>query len=153
MKLLLFMQKSKVLKKILLFLPFFLIFQMQAYFCPLHNHFAFTHALQSIDCKSHRLYPVAKPDNQVCMVVVPAGHDEQAQCLIAATYRVLEETGPDHDKIFKVGIFLDKELIASGEGSSKQEAQTEAAEAALKIKTWKGPKIEIIKRQQGDPIQ
>src|SRR3989339_420737 len=91
MKLLLFMQKSKVLKKILLFLPFFLIFQMQAYFCPLHNHFAFTHALQSIDCKSHRLYPVAKPDNQVCMVVVPAGHDEQAQCLIAATYRVLEE--------------------------------------------------------------
>src|SRR3989339_745186 len=72
---------------------------------------------------------------------------------ITPTYRVLEETGPDHDKIFKVGIFLDKELIASGEGSSKQEAQTEAAEAALKIKTWKGPKIEIIKRQQGDPIQ
>lgn len=72
---------------------------------------------------------------------------------ITPTYRVLEETGPDHAKIFKVGIFLEKELIASGEGSSKQEAQTEAAEAALKVKTWKGPKIAIIKRQLGDPIQ
>lgn len=71
---------------------------------------------------------------------------------ITPTYRVLEETGPDHAKNFKVGIFLEKELIASGEGSSKQEAQTEAAEAALKIKTWKGPKIEIIKRKSGDPI-
>jgi ribonuclease-3 len=71
---------------------------------------------------------------------------------ITPTYRVLEETGPDHAKNFKVGIFLEKELIASGEGSSKQEAQTEAAEAALKIKAWKGPKIEIIKRKAGDPI-
>ncbi len=72
---------------------------------------------------------------------------------ITPTYRVLEETGPDHAKIFKVGIFLEKELITSGEGSSKQEAQTEAAEAALKIKSWKGPKIEIIERKPGDPIQ
>ncbi len=80
---------------------------------------------------------------------------ESAQELIGVTptYRVLEEKGPDHDKIFKVGIFLEKELIASGEGSSKQEAQTEAAEAALKIKAWKGPKIEIINRKPGDPIQ
>ena len=42
--------------------------------------------------------------------------------------------------------------MASGEGTSKQEAQTEAAEAALKIKSLKGPKIEIIKRKPGDPI-
>ncbi len=79
---------------------------------------------------------------------------ESAQELIGVTptYRVLEESGPDHDKMFKVGIFLEKELIASGVGSSKQEAQTEAAEAALKIKAWKGPKIEIMKRQSGDSI-
>lgn len=79
---------------------------------------------------------------------------ESAQELIGVTptYRVLEESGPDHDKMFKVGIFLEKELIASGMGSSKQEAQTEAAEAALKIKAWKGPKIEIVKRQTGDSI-
>ncbi len=77
---------------------------------------------------------------------------ESAQELIGVTptYRVLEESGPDHDKMFKVGIFLEKELIASGMGSSKQEAQTEAAEAALKIKAWKGPKIEIMKKQTGD---
>ncbi len=79
---------------------------------------------------------------------------ESAQELIGVTptYRVLEESGPDHDKMFKVGIFLEKELIASGMGSSKQEAQTEAAEAALKIKAWKGPKIEIVKRQNGDSV-
>ena len=79
---------------------------------------------------------------------------ESAQELIGVTptYRVLEESGPDHDKMFKVGIFLEKELIASGMGSSKQEAQTEAAEAALKIKAWKGPKIEIVKRQTGDSV-
>ncbi len=76
---------------------------------------------------------------------------ESAQELlgITPTYRVLEESGPDHSKIFKVGVFLEKELIASGLGSSKQEAQTEAAEAALKIKAWKGPKIEIIERNKG----
>ena len=80
---------------------------------------------------------------------------ESAQELIGVTptYRVLEESGPDHAKMFKVGIFIEKELIASGVGSSKQEAQTEAAEAALKIKAWKGPKIEIKKRKPGDPIQ
>lgn len=80
---------------------------------------------------------------------------ESAQELIGVTptYRVLEESGPDHAKMFKVGIFIEKELVASGVGSSKQEAQTEAAEAALKIKAWKGPKIEIIKRKPGDPIQ
>lgn len=79
---------------------------------------------------------------------------ESAQELmgVTPTYRVLEESGPDHDKMFKVGIFLEKELIASGVGSSKQEAQTEAAEAALKIKAWKGPKIEILNRQNGDSM-
>lgn len=72
---------------------------------------------------------------------------ESAQELAGTTptYRVLEENGPDHEKFFKVGVFLDRELVASGDGSSKQEAQTEAAEAALKIKGWKGPKINIIK--------
>ncbi|MBP6859410.1 MAG: ribonuclease III [Candidatus Magasanikbacteria bacterium] len=66
---------------------------------------------------------------------------------VTPTYRVLHEEGPDHIKSFKIGVYLDKELIASGEGTSKQEAQTEAAEAGLKIKGWKGPKINIIKLQ------
>jgi ribonuclease III len=64
---------------------------------------------------------------------------------ITPTYKVLQEKGPDHTKLFKIGVYLNKDLIASGEGTSKQEAQTEAAEAAVKIKGWKGPKINIIK--------
>jgi ribonuclease-3 len=56
---------------------------------------------------------------------------------ITPNYKVLEEVGPDHAKIFKVGVYLEKELIATGEGSSKQEAQVKAAMAALKAKEWK----------------
>jgi ribonuclease-3 len=71
---------------------------------------------------------------------------------ITPTYKVLNEEGPDHAKNFTVGVYLDKDLVAEGNGTSKQEAQTEAAEIALKIKGWKGPKINIIKRKSGDPI-
>lgn len=63
---------------------------------------------------------------------------EQAQALLGITpyYKVLKEEGPDHAKQFSVGIFLNDELIASGDGTSKQEAQVEAASRALKIKHW-----------------
>ena len=54
---------------------------------------------------------------------------------ITPTYKVVEEYGPDHDKRFTVGVFLNKELIAKGEGSSKQEAEEAAANKALK--NWK----------------
>jgi ribonuclease-3 len=47
-------------------------------------------------------------------------------------YRILEETGPDHDKIFTVGIFVGDVLRGQGTGPSKQHAQQKAAEAALK---------------------
>ena len=79
---------------------------------------------------------------------------ESAQELIGLTptYKVLKEEGPDHDKIFVVGVYLDHEKIAEGQGTSKQEAQVEAAEAALKIKKWKGPKVEILERKTDDPI-
>ncbi len=79
---------------------------------------------------------------------------ESAQELIGVTptYKVLGEVGPDHAKNFKIGVFIGSDMIAEGVGSSKQEAQTEAAEAGLKVKGWKGPKINIIKKQKGDPI-
>ena len=72
---------------------------------------------------------------------------ESAQELtgITPTYKVLQEEGPDHIKSFNVGIYLGKDMVATGEGTSKQEAQTEAAENALKIKGWKGPKVKIVK--------
>lgn len=46
-------------------------------------------------------------------------------------YKVLEEEGPDHDKIFTVGVLVDGELKGKGTGPSKQAAQVAAAEAAL----------------------
>jgi len=63
---------------------------------------------------------------------------ETAQELLGLTpsYKVIKETGPDHNKEFTVGVFLDKELIAIGIGTSKQEAQIAAAEAGLEKKKW-----------------
>ncbi len=55
---------------------------------------------------------------------------------ITPTYQVLAESGPDHAKYFKVGVFLKDELVATGGGNSKQEAQVEAAKKALEKKGW-----------------
>ena len=71
---------------------------------------------------------------------------------VTPNYKVLKEEGPDHAKEFEVGVYLGNDLVASGKGTSKQEAQTDAAENALLAKKWKGPKINIIKRIEGDPI-
>ncbi|MFC1616357.1 ribonuclease III [Patescibacteria group bacterium] len=51
-------------------------------------------------------------------------------------YKVIKEEGPDHDKIFTMGAFINEELIATGDGSSKQNAEEKAAENALKEKGW-----------------
>lgn len=63
---------------------------------------------------------------------------EQAQKHRGTTphYDVLEEAGPDHEKRFVVGAFIGEELIAKGEGRSKQDAQRTAAEAALAAMQW-----------------
>lgn len=46
-------------------------------------------------------------------------------------YRVIEETGPDHDKTFTLGVYVGDELMGTGCGPSKQVAQQQAAQAAL----------------------
>jgi ribonuclease-3 len=46
-------------------------------------------------------------------------------------YRVVGETGPDHDKIFTIGVYVGDTLYGQGSGSSKQAGQQEAAAAAL----------------------
>jgi ribonuclease III len=63
---------------------------------------------------------------------------EKAQEKVGVTprYRVLTESGPDHHKKFVVGVYLDKELVAEGDGYSKQEAQSSAAAKALEAKKW-----------------
>ncbi len=48
------------------------------------------------------------------------------------SYKVLSEDGPDHDKIFTLGVFIGGQLRGSGSGTSKQAAQQKAAEEALK---------------------
>lgn len=55
---------------------------------------------------------------------------------ITPTYQVLKESGPDHDKKFQVGVYLEEELIATSSGSSKQEAQVKAASRGLKKQGW-----------------
>lgn len=63
---------------------------------------------------------------------------EKAQEFVGVTpaYKVLSESGPDHEKNFTVGIYFGDALIAQGKGKSKQEGAQAAAEAALKVKNW-----------------
>jgi ribonuclease-3 len=55
---------------------------------------------------------------------------------ITPHYQIIDEVGPDHAKIFTVGLYLEEELITTGKGSSKQEAQVEAAANGLKKMNW-----------------
>lgn len=51
------------------------------------------------------------------------------------TYDLLEEKGPDHNKCFVVAVLIDGKRMASGEGTSKKNAQQMAAyRAILKLK-------------------
>jgi len=76
---------------------------------------------------SHKLYLDPKSKFQ---------EKAQEESGITPHYRVLKETGPDHNKIFEVGLYLGEELIEKGRGSSKQEAQVEAAEKGIKKMGW-----------------
>jgi ribonuclease III len=55
----------------------------------------------------------------------------QERLRLTPTYRVLEESGPAHRRSFKIGVYFGSEIIAEGRGTSKQEAEIEAARAAL----------------------
>lgn len=57
----------------------------------------------------------------------------QSKKSITPHYQTISEIGPDHKKIFKVAVFLDKEKIAIGSGNSKQEAEEDASVQATKI--------------------
>ena len=64
----------------------------------------------------------------------PKSHlQELAQSQETATpvYKVMQEEGPDHDKVFTVGVYVNNNLRGQGNGPSKQAAQQKAAEAAL----------------------
>lgn len=60
----------------------------------------------------------------------------QEQVSVTPTYETVAQTGPDHDRVFTVGVYLKNELIAEGQGRSKQEAEQQAAEHAIAAKGW-----------------
>ncbi|MES3005935.1 MAG: ribonuclease III [Patescibacteria group bacterium] len=63
---------------------------------------------------------------------------EKAQEKVGVTpsYKLIKEAGPDHNKVFTVGVYLGEDVIVSGDGKSKQEAEQKAAQAALEKKGW-----------------
>lgn len=56
---------------------------------------------------------------------------------VTPTYQVQEEIGPDHDKEFRVGVYVGSKMISDGKGRSKQEAEQAAAQKALSGHVWK----------------
>ena len=55
---------------------------------------------------------------------------------VTPSYKTVKESGPDHEKKFTVGVYVGKELIATGEGESKQDAEQQAAKLALQKRGW-----------------
>ena len=51
-------------------------------------------------------------------------------------YKTIKESGPDHNKVFTVGVFIGDTQIALGAGPSKNEAEQKAAEKAIEAKGW-----------------
>lgn len=60
----------------------------------------------------------------------------QEQVGVTPSYKVVGESGPDHDKYFTIGIFFGNQKIAEGKGKSKQEAEQEAAKSAIEARGW-----------------
>jgi len=60
----------------------------------------------------------------------------QEHASITPTYELMNQEGPDHDRLFTIGVYLRREKIAEGNGRSKQEAEQAAAEKAIEIKGW-----------------
>lgn len=57
----------------------------------------------------------------------------QAQGRGTPIYKLISSTGPDHQKTFTMGVYLEDKLLAEGVSRSKQEAEEVAAEKALEI--------------------
>lgn len=55
---------------------------------------------------------------------------------LTPAYKTIKESGPDHDKLFTIGVYIGKDLVGEGSGQSKQDAEQEAARDALKKKEW-----------------
>lgn len=59
---------------------------------------------------------------------------------VTPSYKVLAEDGPDHDKLFTVGLYSGNKLISQGKGSSKHAAEQEAAQAGVEL--YQRPRVD-----------
>ncbi len=66
----------------------------------------------------------------------------QERLKLTPTYDVITEEGPAHRRVFTMGVYFGDTLIATGEGTSKQEAEADAAKNALKKYNQKGARNE-----------
>ena len=57
----------------------------------------------------------------------------QSRGQVPAEYRVVGESGPDHQKIFKIEVWVNGSRVASAEGGTKKEAEQRAARKALTL--------------------
>jgi ribonuclease-3 len=60
----------------------------------------------------------------------------QESVSVTPTYELLSQEGPDHDRLFTIGVYLRNEKVAEGQGRSKQEAEQDAAQKAIEVKGW-----------------
>lgn len=86
------------------------------------RHFFFTHLSSSLDSMLQKPQLNFKAELQELV---------QKTRKLIPQYEVIEETGPDHQKQFKIGVFIEETLIGSGIGTSKKEAEQLAAKEAL----------------------
>lgn len=56
---------------------------------------------------------------------------------VTPSYRLLKDEGPDHNKTFTMGAYIDEKMVGKGTGSSKQSAEQKAARDALERLNWK----------------
>ena len=77
------------------------------------------------DIVKYRLYKDPKSNLQ---------ERSQEDMSVTPIYKILRESGPDHNKEFVAGVYLDDVLIAEGSGQSKHEAETSAAKEALRLR-------------------
>lgn len=60
----------------------------------------------------------------------------QEKVSVTPTYELISQEGPDHDRVFTIGVYLKSEKVAEGQGRSKQEGEQDAAEKAIEAKGW-----------------
>ena len=69
---------------------------------------------------------IAESDRKSALQELLQGRGQQP-----AEYRLVGESGPDHQKVFQIEVWINGECLARGEGSSKKEAEQQAARSAL----------------------